>query len=381
MQYVPGLAGVPATESKISQIDGDKGELYYRGYSIFDLAKNSTFEETAWLLLHGQLPKQDELDEFKSALSKHRRIKFNIKEMLKCLPSEAHPMHVLQMGVSSLSSFFPQTDCVESGECGMNQMQEVAQMILSHVGTLVPMWEHMRRGYSPINSRKDLSYAENFLYMVTGEIPDPDLARIFDVCLILHAEHTINASTFTAMVTGSTLANPCAVIGAATASLSGPLHGGANRAVVDMFNEIGSVKNVDQYIDNRLKNKQVIWGMGHREYKTKDPRATILQGLVEDLMETKGNLSPHFEIAKRVEEICEERLGHKGVYPNVDFYSGILYQQMGLRAELFTPIFAVSRTAGWLAHLLEQIQQNRIFRPTQIYTGEVDRLYSSISER
>jgi citrate synthase len=381
MEYIPGLAGVPATESAISHIDGQQGQLFYRGYSIEELAKRSTFEETAYLLMMGELPTPKQLRAFKGDLMKHRRIKFTIEKLMKGLPPSAHPMHVLQMAVSSLSCFFPNTDCVEAGGCSEDEMKQIAEIIFSHVATLVAMWEHIRNGYSPIRARDDLSYAENFLWMVTGEDPDPELARIFDICLILHAEHTINASTFTAMVTGSTLANPCAVIAAATASLSGPLHGGANAAVVDMFNEIGHPSKAREYVETRIKNKQVIWGMGHREYKTKDPRAKILQSLVEDLMAKRGNLSIHFEIAKEVEKVCEELLGHKGVYPNVDFYSGILYREMGLRPELFTPIFAVARTAGWLAHLMEQIQQNRIFRPTQIYVGKEKRAYTPSDKR
>jgi citrate synthase len=208
------------------------------------------------------------------------------------------------------------------------------------------------------------------------------LAKILDVCLILHAEHTINASTFSVLVTGSTLANPYGVIAGAIGTLSGPLHGGANQRVLEMLDEIGDEKNAEAYIDKKLANKEVIWGMGHREYKTKDPRATILQGLVDKLREDRGgDVNPLMVTAKEVERIAEDRLGHKGVYANVDFYSGILYQEMGIPADQFTTIFAIARSAGWLAHWREQLADNRIFRPTQVYCGRPVRDYMSIDKR
>lgn len=250
------------------------------------------------------------------------------------------------------------------------------------MATIVAMWEHIRNGYDPILPRKDLTHAENFLYMLSGEDPDPLLARILDVCLILHAEHTINASTFAVLVTGSTLAAPHSVIASAIGTLSGPLHGGANQKVLQMLDEIGSVDKVEAYIDKKLANKEVIWGMGHREYKTKDPRATILQGLVENLMEARGgDVNPLMEVARKVEQVAEDRLGHKGVYANVDFYSGILYQEMGIPADQFTTIFAMARCAGWMAHWREQLGDNRIFRPTQVYTGQPARYYIPITDR
>ena len=379
--YVPGLAGIPATESSISSIDGEKGILFYRGYPIEQLAEHSNFEEVSLLLLTGELPTSEELAKFNTRLVGHRRIKYNIERILQRLPPSAHPMQVLQMGISSLSSFFPGTVVFDEGDYTEEQQYESAVTILSHVGTLVAMWEQTRLGYRAISPLYDSSYSENFLYTVLGHEPDPLLARIFDVCLVLHAEHTINASTFTAMVAASTLANPCSVIASATASLSGPLHGGANRAVINMLKEIGTVGNVEKFIEGRIKNKQVIWGMGHREYKTKDPRAKILQKLTQDLIEQRGSQSKRLEIAMKVEEVCEKHLAEKGVYPNVDFYSGILYREIGLRPELFTPIFAIARTAGWLAHYLEQVKHNRIFRPTQIYVGSKPRNYIPIGKR
>ena len=384
MEYIPGLAGVPATESEISYIDGDKGELTYRGYNIMELAEYSSFEETTLLLLFGNLPTTSELADFETKLRNARRVKYNLREIMKNLPATTDPMHMLQVAVASLASFYPSTEYMKGGTENQEYINEVIVNIISHMGTLVAMWEHMRNGYDPIEPRKDLTYAENFLYMVTGEEPDKDWARLLDACLILHAEHTINASTFTTMVTGSTLANPCSVISSAIASLSGPLHGGANQKVIEMLDEIGSPQNARAYIEKRLSEKKVIWGMGHREYKTKDPRATILQKLSSELLKNKsqqGSLSVAFEIAMEVERVCEDLLGHKGVYPNVDFYSGILYKEMGFDVGLFTPIFAVARSAGWMAHWREQLQNNKIFRPTQIYTGSGDSCYLPMEKR
>jgi citrate synthase len=384
MQYIPGLAGVPATESAISCIDGEKGILSYRGYDIQELAQKSSFEETTLLLLFGKLPTEEELRAFDLALRDSRRVKFNMKEIMKNLPSSTHPMHMLQVVVASLASFYPSTEYLKGGTENQAYINNVTVKIIAHMATLVAYWEHMRNGYDPIEPRKDLNYAENFLYMLTGEEPDKDWARLLDAILILHAEHTINASTFTTMVTGSTLANPCSVIASAIASLSGPLHGGANQKVIEMLDEIGSPENARAYVEKRLAEKKVIWGMGHREYKTKDPRAIILQKLSDEILAKKsdaGELTLAFETAKEVEKVCAELIGHKGVYPNVDFYSGILYKEMGFDPGLFTPIFAVARSAGWMAHWREQLQDNKIFRPTQIYTGVGEACYIPLEQR
>ena len=382
MQYIPGLAGVPATESKISFIDGQKGILTYRGYDIQELAEYSSFEETTLLLLFGELPTAEELANFDTELRNNRRVKYNIREIMKNLPPTTHPMHMLQVVVASLASFYPSTEYMKGATENQDYINSVTVNIIAHMGTLVAMWEHMRNGYDPIEPRKDLNYAENFLYMVTGEEPDKDWARLLDAIFILHAEHTINASTFTTMVTGSTLANPCSVISSAIASLSGPLHGGANQKVIEMLEEIGAPENARAYIEDRLAQKKVIWGMGHREYKTKDPRASILQKLSSNLLEGKSDqLSQAFQTALEVERVCEELLGHKGVYPNVDFYSGILYKEMGFDVGIFTPIFAVARSAGWMAHWREQLQDNKIFRPTQIYSGAGNLCYLPVEQR
>ncbi len=383
-EYLPGLAGVPATKSNISDIDGEKGILAYRGYPIEQLAENSTFEETCLLLLDGKLPPARELQEFDLRLRSNRRTQFHIRDLMKTFPPSGHPMEMLQTSVAALGMFYPGNECLTDAEAceDLDYIHNMTVKIIARMSTIVAMWEHLRNGYEPPEPRSDLSYAENFLYMFTGKEPDPLLARIMDVCLILHAEHTINASTFSVLVTGSTLASPYSVIAAAIGTLSGPLHGGANQKVLEMLEEIGSPDRVEKYVDEKLKNKEKIWGMGHREYKTKDPRAKYLEKLVTKVMESRGgNVNPLMETAKEVERVCDDRLAHKGVYPNVDFYSGILYNEMGIAPDQFTAIFAVARSAGWLAHWREQLADNRIFRPTQVYTGEPPRDYVPIELR
>jgi citrate synthase len=382
--FLPGLEGVPATKSAISNIDGEKGILSYRGYPLETLAENSSFEETTLLLLNGDLPNQKALDVFKQELRQNYRIKYHIREMMRHFPHTGHPMDMLQTAVSSLGMFYPGTECLtDAASCeDLDYVRNMTVNIIAQMAPLVAMWEHIRNGWDPIEPRSDLSVAENLLYMFTGNEPDPLMAKIMDVCLILHAEHTLNASTFAALVAGSTLATPYSVISAAIGTLSGPLHGGANQRVVGMLQEIGSASKVDAWVDSKLKNKEVIWGMGHREYKVKDPRATILHKLVEELVNQRGgHLDDMFETALKLEEVCADRLGHKGVYPNVDFYSGILYSEMGIPEDEFTALFAVARSAGWLAHWREQIANNRIYRPTQIYVGSDMREYVPISER
>ena len=383
--YLPGLAGVPATKSNISYIDGEKGILTYRGHPIEQLAEYSSFEETALLLLDGRLPAAQELAIFDDQLRENRQVKYNIRGLMKLLPATGHPMEMLQTAVASLGMFYPVSDHLTGARLydDVDYVHNMTVKIIARMGTLAAMWEHIRNGYDPIKPRTDLNYAENFLYMFTGKEPDPLLARILDTCLILHAEHTINASTFAVLVNGSTLASPYSVVAAAIGALSGPLHGGANQKVIEMLKEIENPDQAEEYIERKLAKKEVIWGMGHREYKTKDPRAIILQRLMTKLIEERGGGVFHqlFETAQQVEKIAEERLSSKGVYANVDFYSGLLYSAMGIPPDQFTTIFAMARSAGWLAHWREQLADNRIFRPTQVYTGEAVRDYVPLNER
>lgn len=383
-EYLPGLEGVPATQSNISDLDGAKGLLTYRGYRIVDLARKSTFEETTLLLLDGRLPTHDELAVFDADLRRNRVVKYNVREIMKCLPATGHPMEMLQTAVASLGMFYAGDECLTGSDVceDLNYVHNMSVKIIARMATLVAMWEHVRNGYDPVPPRKDLAYAENLLYMFSGEEPNPLLAKIMDASLILHAEHTINASTFAALVAGSTLASPYLVIAAAIGTLAGPLHGGANQRVVEMLEEIGRPENAKAWLKDKLAKKAKIWGMGHREYKVKDPRATILQEMMHELMEQcGGNMGSLFETALALEEACEEELAPKGVYPNVDYYSGILYKEMGIPPDQFTSIFAVARSAGWLAHWREQLGDNRIFRPTQMYAGHSERGYVPINQR
>ncbi len=381
--YLPGLAGVPATKSNISDIDGENGILAYRGYDISELAEKSTFEETSLLLLDGELPDAATLADFDHQLRGERKLKYNVREIMKNLPATGHPMEMLQTAIAALGMFYQRSEILTDayGDEAEYYVHCMSVKIIARVATIVAAWQHVRHGYDPIDPRADLTHSENFLYMLNGVEPDDMTARIMDACLIMHAEHTINASTFAAMVCASTLAGPFRVIAAAIGTLAGPLHGGANQRVVEMLDEIGRPENVKDWLEMKQEEKDVIWGMGHREYKTKDPRATILQKMLHEWADKKGDLSPMFETALELESQCEEILGPKGVYPNVDYYSGILYSEMGIPVDQFTPIFAVSRIAGWMAHWREQLSDNRIFRPTQIYTGEPSRKYVPINER
>jgi citrate synthase len=373
-EFIPGLAGVPVIKSKISDIDGHRGILKLRGYTIQDLAEHSTFEETAYLVLKGELPTRKQLEAFKNELAAHRIVEPTILDLIKLFPKTAHPMSALQTGVAAMGLFHPRnTDDDE-----MNHQATVR--LIAQVPTILAAFQNVRQGKDPIPPLDDLSHSANFLYMINGELPDPLVEKIFDVCLILHIEHTVNASTFTSMVACSTLADPYSTVAAAIASLSGPLHGGANERVLRMLQEIGSVENARAAMEEKIARKQVIFGLGHREYKTMDPRATILKGLCTPLFEKFG-CTPLYDIAVEVEKVAIDMLGPRGIWPNVDFYSGIVYDMMGIPVDLFTPVFAVSRVAGWVAHWAEQLSDNKIFRPTQIYEGADTRPYVPLGAR
>jgi citrate synthase len=374
-EYKPGLEGIPAAQSSISYVDGQQGILEYRGIRIEELAGKSTFLETAYLLIWGILPTREELKQFEDDIRYHRRIKYRIRDMMKCFPETGHPMDALQASAAALGLFYSRRALANP-----KYIREAVVRLLAKIPTMVAAFQLMRKGNDPVRPRDDLDYAANFLYMLNEREPDPLAAHIFDVCLTLHAEHTINASTFSARVTASTLTDPYAVVASAVGTLAGPLHGGANEEVITMLEEIGSVENVRSWLDTSLERKTKIMGFGHRVYKVKDPRATFLQGLAEQLFEKFGH-DKYYDIAIELEKAVEEKLGHKGIYPNVDFYSGLVYRKMGIPEDLFTPVFAIARVAGWLAHWKEQLDENRIYRPTQIYKGEHGNPYIAIEER
>lgn len=375
MEYSPGLAGVPAAYSKISYLDGQKGILEYRGIRIAVLAEKSTFMETAYLLLFGQLPEEKQLERFSRDITDHRRIKYRIRDLMKCLPEGGHPMDALQAAVAALGMFYPAKN-VQDPEV----QRSSAIRLISKLPTIITAYARMRHGDDPILPRDDLDHAANFIYMLTGHVPEPFIAKALDTCLILHAEHTMNASTFSGMVTASTLADAYTMVSSAVGTLLGPLHGGANQQVLEMLREVGSVKNVRSYVDTKLKAGQKIMGFGHREYKVKDVRAVILQQVADQLFERYGK-SEYYEIALEMEKVVTPLLGHKRVYANVDFYSGIVYEKLGIHTDLFTPVFAMARVAGWLAHWIEQLKDNHVFRPTEIYGGSHNVPYVPLDQR
>ena len=374
-EFSPGLAGVPATRSKVSYLDGVKGILEYRGIRMETLAEKSNFLETAYLLLFGTLPTQSQLNRFDRDLRVHRRIKYRIVDLIKCLPDNGHPMDALQAAVAALGMFYPDKNVQDEETQYLSAVRLIAK-----IPTIIAAYARLRRGDDQIQPRDDLSHGENFLYMLTEKVPDKITSEILDTCLILHAEHTMNASTFSGLVTASTLADPYTVVSSAVGTLKGPLHGGANEKVLNMLTEIGTVERVRSFVEAKVKAKEKIMGLGHREYKVKDPRAMILQRLSKRLFEHFGK-SPLYEVAVEVEKVGEEHLASKGVYANVDFYSGILYQKMGIESDFFTPIFAMARVVGWLAHWIEQVKDNHIFRPTEIYEGAHDQNYVPLSQR
>lgn len=373
--FMPGLAGVPATTSSISDVDGQRGVLEYRGIRVEELCAKSSYLETAYLLLFGQLPTAAEFQRWTTDVTRRRRIKFRIVDLLKCLPEQGHPMDALQAAVAALGMFYPGRE-VEDAE---NNYWSAVRLV-AKLPTIVAAWARIRHGDDYLPPRDDLGFSENFLYMLTEAVPLPICSEVFDDCMILHAEHTMNASTFAGLVTASTLADPYTVVASSIGALKGPLHGGANEEVVQMLKAIGSPDRAQAYVEEKLHAKQRLMGFGHRVYKVKDPRATVLQGLCQRLFTECGS-SPFYDTALQVEQAASVLLSGKGIYPNVDFYSGIIYDKMGIGPDLFTPIFAMARVSGWLAHWLEQLRENKLFRPDQIYSGEHNRPYVPMDQR
>ena len=373
--FMPGLAGVPAAKSAISDVDGIRGVLEYRGIRVEELCQHSSFLETSYLLLFGRLPTATELTQWVDDVTHHRRIKFRIVDLLKVMPEHGHPMDALQAAVAALGMFYPGRNVKD-----VENNYWSAVRLIAKLPTIVAAWARLRRGDEYIPPRDDLPFADNFLYMLTETVPHPLWSEVFDDCLILHAEHTMNASTFAGMVTASTLADPYTVVASSIGALKGPLHGGANEEVVTMLKEIGTPAQARAAVEARLGGKNKLMGFGHRVYKVKDPRATVLQDLCMRLFNVCGT-SPLYEVAVAVEQLASERLQGKGIYPNVDFYSGIIYDKMGIEVDLFTPLFAMARVSGWLAHWLEQLRENKLYRPDQIYSGEHDRHYVPIERR
>jgi citrate synthase len=377
MEVVPGLAGIPAAESAVSFVDGTNGVLEYRGINIEELAEKSSFLETSYLLVFGRLPTTDELKKFTDDIKFHTRLKLKILRMMEYLPENGHPMDYLQAVTSAMGMYYPARDTLDSDVRYWSVVRLIAKM-----PTIVAACHRLRHGDAPINPNNNLSFSANFYYMLFEKEPDPLMERLIDVILILHADHSMNASTFSARVVGSTLADPYTVVSSAIGTLSGPLHGGANEKVIEMLASIGDKEKARAHIEQMIDSKDKIMGIGHRVYKTKDPRSIILQKYAHKLFEHSGSSNVGIlEVAEEVEKVVEERLASKGLYPNVDFYSGIVFQAMGMPPEIFTPIFAMARVSGWLAHWEEQLKSNRIYRPSQKYIGERKFSYVSIEDR
>jgi citrate synthase len=367
-----GLEGVVAAESAIGDVDGLNGVLIYQGLNIHDLAEHSTFEETVFLLWHGRLPGRDELDALKRELAANQRLPEEVVTLMRSFPPDAEPMDALRTAISALAFYDPGArDLARAGAL------RTATRLTAQFPVVVAAFERLRKGLEPVEPRADLNLATNFLYMLKGEEPDEREARIFDVCLVLHADHELNASTFTARVIAGTLADIYGAVTGAIAALSGPLHGGANTNVMKMLLEIGEPARADEWLRDALASKKKIMGFGHRVYKTEDPRSVWLRKFSRELAEAKGE-TRWIEILERLRELM---FAEKKLYPNVDYYSGSAYYLMGIPLDLFTPIFAVSRISGWTGHILEQYANNRLIRPRAEYVGPRGVPYVPIEQR
>jgi len=362
-----GLEDVVTGQSSICFIDGVQGRLLYRGYDIVDLAPKSTYEETTFLLWNGHLPTASELHDFSSDLTEKRALPDGVMSVMSGLPSNCDAMDALRVGVASLGIY----------DDPMYPSQEKAQSIAAKMATLVAAIHRLKHNQEALAPRDDLGYAANLLYMVTGERPHKDDERLMDALLILHADHELNASTFTARVIASTLSDVYSAVTGAVGALKGPLHGGANEKVVEMTIEIGTPENAESYVDAMLAKRQKIMGFGHRVYKTMDPRAAILKDMAQHFTKSEKEKKV-FQILEKTEEMMET---WKNLYPNVDLYSGLALNHVGIPSYLFTPVFAVGRTPGWLAHVLEQYADNRLIRPRAEYIGPTQAEYVSIEHR
>ncbi|CAN5637072.1 citrate synthase [soil metagenome] len=367
-----GLRGVAAATSSVSDVIGDKGQLIYQGYDIHDLAANSTFEEVVFLLWNKTLPKRAELDELKRSLAASYAIPQEIIGLMKRFPRAADPIDVLRTNASALE-FYDSNARDISREAAV----KTAIRLTAQFPTLVAAAERIRKGLEPVDPDLSLNIPANFLYMLKGEKPSEHDAHMFDISLILHADHELNASTFAARVVAGTLADMYASVTAAIGALSGPLHGGANTNVMKMLLEIGEVDNVESYIKKALAEKKKIMGFGHAVYRTEDPRATHLRAFSKEMGERSGEMK-WYDMSRKVEEVI---MREKGLYPNVDFFSASTYYMMGIPLELYTPIFAVSRISGWTGHILEQYADNKLIRPRAEYIGQRDSVYVPIEER
>lgn len=365
-----GLEGVTATTSAVSSIIGST--LTYRGYDINELAERSTFEEVVYLLWFGELPTKQQVDDLKQDLAKNRELKPRIIDLIRTFPRDANAMVALRTAVSALAFYDPLSE-----EMSVEANQQKAVRLVAKLPTIVAVIQRIRSGQDPVSPDPNLNEAANFLYMLNDKRPTDLEAHVMDVALVLHADHELNASTFAARVAASTLADMDSAVVAALCTLKGPLHGGANEAVMKTLEKVGVPENVVQYVQDALARKERIMGFGHRVYKEGDPRARVLKRMSQQLAEETGN-PKWYDMSSRMED---EVRGDKGLLPNVDFYSASVYTYLGIPRDLFTPIFAMSRVGGWTAHILEQFSDNRLIRPRAEYTGPQYRHYVPSNER
>ena len=367
-----GLRNIPIADTKISLIDGEKGKLIYRGFDVLDLTKNSNFEECCFLLLHDHLPNQIEFDEFTIKLKKARTIPEQMQKNMRNWRKNAHPMDVLQAFVAALAGYYDE----KGSEKEISKQRAIN--LIAKVPTIIASWDRVRNDKEPIQPDLELSHASNFLYMLTGNTPDKEMERVFDVCLILHADHTFNASTFAAREVASTRAHMYSAVSAAVGALSGELHGGANLEVMKMLLDIKEVGNVENWVKSKIENGGRVMGMGHAVYKTVDPRSMVLKELSKKLSE-KTNL-PWFDITKKIEETTAKIMKNrkeKDIFPNVDLYSASVYHMLDIPMDLNTPIFAISRVSGWAAHVIEEkfaeaAPKPMLYRPKATYVGKYE---------
>jgi 2-methylcitrate synthase len=373
-QFAKGLEGVIANETRLGDVRGQEGQLIYCGYEINELAGKVSFEEVIYLLWNNRLPKLSELTELKQQLADERELPAQVIEFIRSTPRTALPIDVLRTAVSMLGLHDPTVLLDDS--FAANQRRAIS--ILAKVSVIVAYYHRARNGLDLPKVRKDLGEAAHFLYLLDGAEPSPKKVETLDVAYVLHAEHGMNASTFSARVTISTLTDIYSAMTAAIATLKGPLHGGANEGVIHMLQEIGDPKNVDAYVEKTLAEKKRIMGIGHRVYKVLDPRAPHLQRMAVELSRELGE-PKWIAMSERIAALMKEK---KGLYANVDFYSATVYYSLGIPTDLFTPLFAISRTAGWTAHILEQLSDNRLYRPLSQYVGEpVGRKFVPIEQR
>jgi citrate synthase len=374
-QVARGLEGINVTSTKLCRIDGQKGELVYAGYDIYDLAEHSTFEEVAFLLWNLRLPSNSELQDLRRELVSQRDLDDIVERLLKEIWPHVRPMRTLEIAVEAIGALDPKSSILET-----DQLKKTAARLTAKMATVVAAYHRLRTNQAVVAPRPDLGHAANFLYMLNGKEPGELEARIFDVALILHAEHEMNASTFSAMVTASTLSDMYSSIASAIGTLKGPLHGGANEAAYKTLEAIGSEENIAPHIDAMTARGERVMGIGHRIYKTTDPRAVILERLGKELAEQSPDRH-YFDLSQKVRDYLAKKLEGRPLYPNVDFFSASVYKMLGIPSDLYTPIFAMARIVGWTAHLIEQYADNRLVRPNALYEGASNRKYEPVEAR